>query len=55
LIAIIQVAIALSLASCWAPTVRVMDNTVGMAMGIPPIKRMKMSLRPQWQLYSKLA
>jgi hypothetical protein len=45
--AVILVTMALYLASCWAPTARVTERTVGMAMGIPPIKRTRMLLSPR--------
>ncbi|KAI9299885.1 hypothetical protein BJ944DRAFT_273757 [Cunninghamella echinulata] len=38
-IAVIRVTIALCSANCLAPIARVTDNTVGIAIGIPPIKR----------------
>ena len=42
--AVIRVTMVLYLVSCWAPTARVTDKTVGMAIGIPPIKSTRMSL-----------
>ena len=53
--AVIRVTIALYLASCWAPTARVTERTVGMAIGIPPIRRTRMSSRPRRYWYRKPA
>jgi len=45
--AVMRVTMALYLASCWAPTASVTERTVGMAMGMPPIKRTRMLSRPR--------
>lgn len=45
LIAVIRVTRAVYLASYWAPVARMTNKTVGMAMGIPPVRRMRMLSR----------